>query len=122
MRDRATLALTELCVLLLVFSMAAALCLKAFVWSAERVRENRQLALAAILAQNEAERLKSCRSAAAEMREFDADGNPTDDGGCYRLTVAPESGGLLSGAEITVADGEGRELCRLTVLWQEVCA
>lgn len=119
MRGRSSLALTELCVLLLIFSMAAALCLKAFVWSAERVRENRQLTAAALLAQNEAERLKSCRSAASDVRYFDENGNPTASGGCYRLTVAPESGRLLGGAEITVADAQGRELCRLTVLWQE---
>ena len=121
MKDKATLTLMELLIMVLVFSLAAALCLKAFVWSTQKAQENKVVAEAAILAQNEAERLKGCRAAAEGTQFYDENWQPAVDG-CYKLTTVPYSGELLGGAELLVEDTRGRELFRLTVRWQEDAA
>ncbi len=122
MKDKATLTLMELLIMVLVFSLAAALCLKAFVWSTQKAQENRVTAEAAIFAQSEAERLKGTRQASEGIRYFDEDWQPAEEDGCYTLTTVPYSGELLGGAELLVEDTRGHELFRLTVRWQEDAA
>lgn len=121
MKDKATLTLMELLIMVMVFSLAAALCLKAFVWSTQKTRENRIIAGAAVLAQTAAEELKDARRAEAESRAYDENGQPAE-GGCYILKTEPFRSGLLGGAELTVEDRDGNELYRLTVRWQEDAA
>ena len=121
MKDKATLTLMELLIMVLVFSLAAALCLKAFVWSTQKTRENRIVAEAAVAAQTTAESLKAARHAEAGSVTYDEKWQPAEDG-CYVMKTEPFSGTLLGGAEITVEDRMGNELCRLTVRWQEDAA
>lgn len=121
MKDKATLTLIELLIMVLVFSLAAALCLKAFVWSTQKTRENQVLAQAAVAAQSAAEELKVSHSAGAHSVTYDENWQPAE-GGCYILTTVPFSGNLLGGAEITVEDRTGNELIRLAVRWQEDAA
>lgn len=122
MRDKATLSLMELLVMVLVFSIAAALCLKAFVWSRQQAAENQVKALAAITAQNAAEEMKAARSAYETDRWFDEAWQPVGEGGQFVLKTEPLSAALLGGAEVTVEDARGTELFRLTVRWQEDAA
>ena len=121
MRDKATLTLMELLIMVLVFSLAAALCLKAFVWSTQKTRENRIIAGAAVAAQTAAEEMKAARHAEAGSRAYDENWQPAQDG-CYVLKTEPFHAELLGGAEITVEDRTGSELFRLMVRWQEDAA
>lgn len=121
MKDKATLTLMELLIMVLVFSLAAALCLKAFVWSTQKTRENQIVAQAAIAAQTAAEELKAVRHAEARSVTYDENWQPSEDG-CYILKTEPFRSTLLGGAEITVADRQGNELFSLSVRWQEDAA
>lgn len=121
MKDKATLTLMELLIMVLVFSLAAALCLKAFVWSTQKTGENRVVAQAAIAAQTAAEELKSAGHAEKSTLTYDENWQPAENG-CYVLKTEPFRGALLGGAEITVEDRAGNELFRLTVRWQEDAA
>ena len=121
MKDKATLTLMELLIMVLVFSLAAALCLKAFVWSTQKTKENRVIAQAAVIAQTAAEELKAAGRAEKGSVTYDENWQPSE-GGCYVLKTEPFSGNLLGGAEVTVEDRAGSELFRLTVRWQEDAA
>ena len=121
MKDKATLTLMELLVMVLVFSLAAALCLKAFVWSTQKTKENKIVAQAAVMAQSAAEEMKAARTAKTENLTYDENWQPAENG-CYILKTEPFSGSLLGGAEITVEDRTGNVMFRLTVRWQEDAA
>ena len=121
MKDKATLTLMELLIMVLVFSLAAALCLKAFVWSTQKTKENKIVAQAAVIAQTAAEEMKAARTAKTESLSYDENWQPAEDG-CYVLKTEPFRGNLLGGAEITVEDRTGKELFCLTVRWQEDAA
>ena len=121
MKDKATLTLMELLIMVLVFSLAAALCLKAFVWSTQKTGENRVIAQAAVTAQNAAEKMKAARRAETGSLTYDENWQPAENG-CYILKTEPFSSALLGGADITVEDRTGNELFRLTVRWQEDAA
>lgn len=147
-RSRAPLALMELTVMLLVFALAAALCIQAFVVSSRQAGENGARDTALRLAQTAAETLKASGGSAAEAQLqaaeqlggevsqgiwyilYDENWNVTDDGetAAYRLEAAP---GPLAGFEpaeglvqmrVRVADEweEAEELVSLPVAWQEV--
>lgn len=137
MRNRASLVLIEQMILLLVFALAAVLCLRVFLWadlSSERGAAEDQ---ALVQAQNAAEVLKACDGdfeAAAEILGGDWDGavwvvsydgqwTVTDEGqqAAYILRVSPEESGLkyLGCADIGVFLGE-ECLVSLNAAWQEV--
>lgn len=61
MKSKATLVLMELLVMILVFSLGAAMCLQAFVKAEEIADRTARLDEATILAQNAAELLKATR-------------------------------------------------------------
>lgn len=122
MKDKATLSLMELLVMVLVFSLAAALCLKAFVWSTQKAAENKVIAGAAIAAQSAAEQMKAAGEARTGEQYLDENWQPVSENGCYVLKTEPFSAALLGGAEITVEDLRGTELFRLSVRWQEDAA
>lgn len=113
MKSRATLVLMEQLIMVLVFSLAAALCLGIFVhgqtvsWDAVRQDE------AVILAQNAAQVLKAAGDPSAVEDIVDPGGYTLD----IREQVSPVPG--LRQAEIRVL-WEGRELFSLTAGWQEV--
>ena len=110
MKNKASLLLMEQLVMILVFALAAALCLEAFAKaetiSGETVRRDR----AVVLARNAAELLKAGEDTAAE--------NLGRDG--YRVDVIPRDSGLpgLAQAEITVYFEE-EPVFSLETGWQE---
>ena len=143
-RSRAPLALMELTVMLLVFALAAALCLQAFVASSRQAARSQARDNAVRRAQTAAETLKAVggtetEASAAERLGgqveqgvwyilYDKDWNQVEQDGVYRLEVMP---GLLGGVESTeylaqvrlqvLEEGadEDKPLCTLTVAWQK---
>lgn len=140
MRSKAPLVLIEQMVMLLVFALAAALCLQAFVLSDQRSHRSEARDFAASAAQSAAETVRSCGggvqdafAAAAGLLdgsvedgvlvvEYDEDWQPAADG-IYLLTAAEVSSGQpgLASAEVLVSEKNGGEpLFAVTVAWQEV--
>lgn len=135
MRSKAPLALMEQLAMILVFAVAAALCLQAFALSNRMSQANEARDRAMLEAQNTAEVLKSCQGSyeAASvildgqweedrwLRLFDENWQSVQAEAAYSLCVTLcESGTpLLGRAEITVLSVEGKCLVRLPVAWQE---
>jgi|GEM_PF-667159 len=142
MRGKATLALMEQLVMVLVFALAAALCVQAFAAS-NRMSETAAARDRAVqLAQSAAEIMKSrggdmaqAQSAAMDRLGgqlsqgvwyilYDRDWNEVSDDGSeeavYRLEALPDSGAGQSKAEIRVSVEDGETLSSLPVAWQEV--
>lgn len=135
MRNKASLTLIEQVVMLLVLSVAAALCLRAFVWADTGSVAGAERDRALLQAQNAAEILKGCRGnweQAAQIAGgewngsvwqlcWDENWQETTDDGTYVLLVSPVDGGIkyLSGAQVEILKGE-RVLASLMVSWQEV--
>jgi hypothetical protein len=127
----------EQAIMLAVFALAAALCLRAFVWAD---LQSRQMALrdAALLRlQSAAEVLKDRRgsidgavAAYGGTRDgddwviwYDEDWNQSASGGAYCLRAVPEAAetAYLGAADIEVTQGaDGLVLSSLRVCWQEV--
>ena len=139
MRNKAPLALMEQLVMVLVFALAAALCVQAFVLADNRSREMENRDRALLEAQNAVETLKSCggdyRAAAQLCRGTwedtavqvfydEAWQTVEEDRAVYTLTIAPAASGhpLLGRAEVLVYETEGGQLCTLPAAWQEVDA
>lgn len=136
MRSKAPLALMEQAVMVLVFALAAALCLRAFVWSDARSRQNEARDQAVLQAQSAAETLKAFRGdfdRAADLLGGDWDGSvwtlsydegwqAVPVGSSYLLQVRPEDSGLssLGRARVEVSSHTGQTLFSLYVCWQEV--
>ena len=128
------MALMEQLVMVLVFALAAALCVQVFVLSDRTSRRNKDRDRAVLAAQNAAEEVKSVRgdfAQAAELyggtwngqlwgRSYDADW--ARDGDDYHVLVTPADSGdaLLGAAEVTVYTAEGDLLFTLSGAWQEV--
>ena len=135
MRSKAPLALMEQLVMVLVFALAAALCVQVFVLSDRTSRRNKDRDRAVLAAQNAAEEVKSVRgdfALAAALyggtwngqlwgRSYDKNWKQ-DSGTAYNLLVVPADSGdvLLGAAEVTVYTAEGDLLFTLSVAWQEV--
>jgi hypothetical protein len=130
----------EQLVMLLVFALAAALCVQVFVLSDETSRQNETRDRAVVAAQNAAETLKSCRgdyAAAAQRAGGSWDGacwslayddqwellpGGTDGLAAYYAQVTAENSDtpLMGEAEAAVYDADGTCLFRLSIAWQEV--
>lgn len=140
MRSKAPLVLIEQMVMLLVFALAAALCLQAFVLSDQRSHQSEARDFAASAAQSAAETIRSCGGSADEalteaadllngsvengvlVVEYDENWQPAADG-FYRLTAADAPSGQpgLAAAEVSVREKDASEpLFTITVAWQEV--
>lgn len=127
MRSKAPLAMMEQLVMVLVFALAAALCLQVFVLSDRMSEQAAQRDRAVILAQNTAELLKHSGGdfeQAAQMLDGTWDGTRLTVGsdGLQMTAVRLVSGQTLLGmAQITVCAPDGEEpLFQLTAAWQEV--
>ena len=146
-KSKAPLVMLEQLVLLLVFALAAALCLQAFVKSDASSRESEARDRAALLCQSMAEEMRLNGGNPAEaaiavlgddwqcetglfnvplnedMTAYTASGFPYE-GAPYRLetfaseTVLNAQIPRLDGAEILVREEDGEELFSLEVLWQ----
>ena len=135
MRSKTPLALMEQVIMVLVFALAAALCLRAFVLSDSTSRACEEQDRAVMAAQTVAEALKLTRGDYAEaertaeaiLEDVDVvihhDHHDDAHGDCsLTLTVLhAESGAdLLGCAEITAYNQKGETILSLTVAWQEV--
>lgn len=123
MRNKASLILMEQLAMVLIFALAAAICLRMFVLS-DRISENQEAkAQAAVLAQNTAEQLKSRGENGSWIQTYDKNWNLTEepDEIEYTLTVQEEPTGIsgLIRVTITVMDG-GETLFAIPAAWQEV--
>lgn len=140
MKNKTPLVLMEQLVMVLVFALAAALCLRAFALSDQISRENERRSQAAHVAQNAAETLKACGGDFAQAAAL-LGGGETADGwsvcydeawtvtadsaSCaYRLKLREENSPVpgLGQAQVRVvrADAGEEPLFALTVAWQEV--
>ena len=138
MRSKAPLAMMEQLVMVLVFALAAALCVRIFALSDRLSRESvtRDQAVSAV--QNAAETLKACRGDCAEAARMLGgvwDGAawsiayddgwtmmPAGEEGVYCLLAVPADSGqeLLGMADVSASTWQGEELYSLSVAWQEV--
>lgn len=125
MKNRTTLALMEQLVMVLVFALAAAACLRVFVYADRISRETAMGDRAVYLVQNGAETLKACGGDFAEAARLL--GGAEDEAG---LTVSYEDCRLemerlpseipgLGTARVWVT-ADGGTLFSVTVCWQEV--
>ncbi|MBQ3076511.1 MAG: hypothetical protein IJC43_01510 [Clostridia bacterium] len=144
MRSKTPLAMMEQALMLLVFALAAALCLRAFVWSDSLSRQNAARDRAVVEAQNAAELLKhtggNFATTAARLFTtaegdtftvlYDEDWNPAAGAARYRLTAeaVPAEHPLLGAATVRVEQLEqgaeasgapGETLFEIPVRWQK---
>ena len=138
MRSKSPLALMEQVVMVLVFALAAALCLQVFVLSDRMSGQNQDTDRAVLLAQNTAETIKACGGVdgaqeilGGETEQMmwcsyyyeDLTPAPDRESSFYEVDVLPGNSGVegLGQANIEVFRWDGNEgLFALTVAWQEV--
>lgn len=140
MRSKAPLALMEQAVMVLVFALAAALCLRVFVWSDQASRDNEARDRALLLAQSAAEIMKQAGGDMPRAQEavveqlggqlsqglyfsfYDGDWQPVEqDGAVYCLETQGEPTDVpgLWRADVRVSrESDGLLLVRLPVAWQ----
>ena len=136
MRQKIPLMLMELIIMVLVFALAAALCLQVFAYCERQSETLQQRDRAVVCAQNAAELLKGCAGdVQTAVRQL---GGSVDAEGCWRvgydaawqqtvqdpvfvLTASPVPSDitLLGQAQITVQDPAGKTLTCLQVCWQK---
>lgn len=137
MKNRGALVLIEQAIMLLVFALAAVLCLRAFVWADTTSKEISARDQAIVRAQSAVEVLKACNGDMEEAAGmfggtwdgrvwtvcFDEQWEQTETGGEYRLAAASAEGEnpYLGAASIGVFRGETC-LAQLDAAWQEVTA
>jgi len=135
-RSKVPLLLMEQMIMLLVFALAAALCVRAFVLADSRSLHNEARDRALTVAQNTAELYKSFRGDAESVAArvggslqneglsiaYDKDWQPTERETAYLLTVTPllDENPRLGKAELSVTDESGETLITLPLAWQEV--
>ncbi len=136
MKRSASLVLVELLIMLTVFAVAAALCLRAFVWSDNNSKQSAAEDLSLHQIQNAAETLKHCHGDFALAAQtyggrwdggswdiaYDDNWNITTENTVYLLRVIPVTceTDYLGQANLTVVDQEGSVLAEISVCWQEV--
>ena len=125
MRSKTPLALMEQVVMVLVFALAAALCLRVFVFSNRMSQRNESIDHAVLLAQNTAETVKAHGGVReAQTLWYDDLGAPCgEETAVYEVRVQPLKNGVkgLGEAEICVCSaGPEAPLFTLCVAWQEV--
>lgn len=136
MKNKAPLALMEQMVMLLVFALAAALCMQVFVFARQLSLRCEAEAHAVQAAQNAAEVLKgsggdyarAVKAHGGRCEEeiwrigYDGQWRQSETDVAYWVEVVPAGSGqpLLGMADVTVETSEDVELFSLTVAWQEV--
>lgn len=135
MKSRAPLALMEQTVMVLVFALAAALCLRAFALADGVSRQVEATDQAVLWAESAADTLKARNGDLAQAAEelggsldgqcwtisLDEDWQETADEPTYTLTAQLVESGqpLLGKAQIDVVQKNGDSLFSLEVCWQE---
>ena len=136
MRNKAPLALMEQLIMILVFALASALCLRLFVYSDQVSVNGAARDQAAAVVQNAAEALKLSggdMEAAAELLGgeaaadgwrigYDRDWQETDDkrpAFTVEANMIEDGDPLLCSAEISARTADDKALFQVTVCWQE---
>ena len=118
MKSKVTLQLMEQLVMLLVFSLAAALCLQCFAAAAAIRRETALRDRAVLLAQNGAEAVKAAAGDPEKTALLLAQ-IPEEEG--LTLEIQKQSSGIPGlGQALVQVSTEAESLFCLTVSWQEV--
>ena len=134
MRSKTPLALMEQVIMVLVFALAAAMCLRAFYLSDRISRQCEEKDQAILAVQTVAEILKNCRGDMEETKRRlgttldnvdlviyrSSQNAPPSDGICVAILPLPDDKALLGRAEVTAYDSKGEPIVSLTVAWQEV--
>ncbi len=126
MKNKTALVLMEQAIMLLVFALAAALCLQAFVWADRRCEQSADQDKALVYAQNTAELVRhycgDLQAAAAQTGGSVAQNRWTIgyDGFTATAQLQQSPTPMLGEAVVTVSGDSGKVLVRLTVCWQEV--
>ena len=129
---RASLSILELSLMLLVFAIAAVVCLRAYALADRLSREAEELDRAVLWAQTVAEEWKACdgnmdkgdlpcsKPGENTLRlPLDKAWEPAGEAAAYEVVLEAENG-LLPTARVTVREAEsGREIYGLTVACQE---
>ena len=123
MKDKTPLLLIEQLIMILVFALTAALCLRGFAYADGLSQKIYQQEQAAILAQSAAETLKAEKEIRQEVSFYDASLEPVaeEEVWTYRLQVSREAEDIpgFGSAKIRVDSANAEELMALTVGWQE---
>ena len=123
MKQRMPKMLIELSVMLLVFALSAALCLKAFLWADEASRQQLLRENAWQQLHNHAQRIQADPHGDwAQQLGFDENWQIAEDAPVYFLEVAVETPEqpLLGVATVTVRTAAGETLAQSRICWQEV--
>ena len=136
MKSKAPLALMEQAIMVLVFALAAVLCLQAFVWSDALSTQKEAQDQAVLRAESAAEVLKHCYGdmdlAAATLGgswdgltwtlTYDENWQTPQGQPAYTIIVRPEHSAqqLLGRAQVEAITADGVSLFSLPVCWQEV--
>ena len=124
MRNKAPLALLEQILMLLIFALAAVICLRAFLWSDDTSRHSARRDDALIHAQTMAETVKAYggdfSAAAAALHGTVEDGALVIEGETYTLRAEKEAPAPYLGQAEIAAEVAGEVLFTLPVAWQEV--
>lgn len=117
MRNKGALVLMELLVMVLVFALASAWCLQAFLQADAISHRTQRLDEAVILAQNGAEQLKAEKGAPAVRQALAAEARSRG----FDLRITPMDSGIpgLEQVQICIYDGDA-PVYSLTTGWQEV--
>ena len=137
MKSRAPLVMMEQLVMVLVFALAAAVCVRIFALSDRLSLENETRDRAVTAVQNAAETLKACRGNYGEASRllggtwdgtawsisYDSRWSPLAEAaeGTFQVLAVPADSGqeLLGTAQVTAFTWQGTELYSLSVAWQE---
>lgn len=128
MKSKAPLALMEQLVMILVFALAAALCLQIFVLSGNLSTEGETRDRAVTAVQNTAEMLKLCRGNLEKLVDF-LGGEETEDGWQMipegektlqvRLQRTESDSPMLGSARVWASGEKGNVIFEVNVCWQE---
>ena len=126
MKNKTSLVLLEQVMMVLVFALAAAICLQAFALSDRISAESEWRDRAVLQAQNTVEVVKDCGGDLAQAVEKLGGAQNGDtlmytvDGLTVSIAPTTSEAPLLGTAQVTVTDAEGAILAELPAAWQEV--
>lgn len=124
MRNKAPLALLEQILMLLIFALAAVICLRVFLWSDDASRQSATRDDALVHAQTLAETVKAhggdFAAAAAAFGGTVEDGTLVITCEDYTLRAEKESPAPYLGRAEIVVEAEDEVLFTLPIAWQEV--
>lgn len=134
-QSKAPLLLMEQVIMLLVFSLAAALCVRAFFLADSRSQQNEARDYAVVQAQSAAEAYKTFLGDPQETSDllqgwwegtclyvsYDENWQPVEGSGTYLLRIEPQDSAVstLGKATLQVTDAKGSSLVTLPVAWQK---